>query len=104
MILSRRIVIRPLEKRSLTVRIPQGWTLDSVSFCGPDSADDWQAVMVHQDGVYRVTEDRPKESKRVYEGRSLDAAVEHYLVAVRRLTMEAMGVAYKPLVIEPGDE
>lgn len=100
MILEKKIVIVPLENRRMVVRFPQGWTLDAVAFAGPDSADDWQVVQTHRDGVYRVSEDRGDLSRRVFEGSNLDAAIEQYFVSVRKLTMKALGVAYQPVTDE----
>lgn len=78
----------------MTALIPEEATLEAVAFCGPNLSDDWQVGLSHLDGTYQVWEDRMDESRLVHEGRNKDAAMEHYFVAVRKVTMEAMGAAY----------
>lgn len=80
--------------------VPEEATLEAVAFAGPNLADDWQVFLSHLDGTYQVWEDRVDEPRLVHEGRNKDAAIEQYFVSVRKLTMEAMGVAYQPVVDE----
>lgn len=83
-----------LEKIQLDIPTFKDWTLDGIWSGGPDTATDWQVVLLHRDGAYQVRDFDGSEGEVLYEGTNLDAAVEHFLMTVRKQTMEAMGVAY----------
>lgn len=79
----------------LTATIPEGWTVDSVWSGGPDYLNQWQVLLMHQDGTYLVQEvDLDGRNHEVYRSANKDAATEHFLIAVRRLLMEAQGTVY----------
>jgi hypothetical protein len=99
-----KIEIPPMDLVGVMALVPEEATLDAVAFSGPNLGDDWQVVQSHLDGVYRVLETREEVTRGIYQGTNPDAAVELYLLAVREMTMEALGVAYQPPVIVPGDE
>jgi hypothetical protein len=85
------------QERRLATPLADGWTLDAVAFAGPNRAD-WQVLMAHQDGIYRVVQTRPSPTgappieKEWYSGENNDAATEVYLLAVGSMTREAQGL------------
>lgn len=81
-------------KYDLTIEIPEDWTLDQVQQGGPNLVGEWVVMLMHGDDNYRVAGVCKGELVAAYQGPNKDAAVEHYLVAVRKQVMEAMGVAY----------
>ncbi len=89
----------------ITAEVLEDWTLDLLWSGGPGHVGEWQVLLVHDDEQkYRVAEVHRGVWSVPFKDANLDAAVEHYLVAVRKLTMEALGVAYKPMAPLPEDE